>query len=421
MNLKLLSFSLLFLVMGNLLSYSQDITVTGTVTSSVDNLPLPGANIILRNGSTGVVTDFDGQYGISVPTGSVLVYSYQGFKTIEVAIRSQNIVDVALEEDVANLDEVVLIGYGSSTKKDLTGSISSIKSDDLGSVKVTTPDEFVQGRVPGLVMTQTSGQPGAASSVRIRGSSSILASNEPLYVIDGFPVDNNSNNLSSGFADGPSMNALSIISPSDIESIDVLKDASATAIYGSRGANGVIIITTKRGNRGKVQINYDTYLGIQKVSNKIDLLDASQFAYYLNEANFNAGQPRTYTDPSSFGKGTDWQDELFRDAIVENHDISIKGGGDKVKYAVMASYLDQEGVIINSDFQRYSLRTNLDFNATDKLLIENSFSLNRSQFSTANTEAIGSTFSSSVISAYSFSPMLPYMMQMGTIPLEILW
>lgn len=407
MNLKLLSFSLLFLVMGNLLSYSQDITVTGTVTSSVDNLPLPGANIILRNGSTGVVTDFDGQYGISVPTGSVLVYSYQGFKTIEVAIRSQNIVDVALEEDVANLDEVVLIGYGSSTKKDLTGSISSIKSDDLGSVKVTTPDEFVQGRVPGLVMTQTSGQPGAASSVRIRGSSSILASNEPLYVIDGFPVDNNSNNLSSGFADGPSMNALSIISPSDIESIDVLKDASATAIYGSRGANGVIIITTKRGNRGKVQINYDTYLGIQKVSNKIDLLDASQFAYYLNEANFNAGQPRTYTDPSSFGKGTDWQDELFRDAIVENHDISIKGGGDKVKYAVMASYLDQEGVIINSDFQRYSLRTNLDFNATDKLLIENSFSLNRSQFSTANTEAIGSTFSSSVISAYSFSPMLP--------------
>ena len=198
MNIKILSVTLVFILLGCSLSYAQEITISGTVTSSVDNQPLPGANVILKNGLVGTTTDFDGKYTFNVSSQSdILVYSYQGYTTTEV-------------------------GYGSSRRKDLTGSITSIKSEDLEAVKATTADDFVQGRVSGLLLTQTSGQPGGATSVRIRGSSSINASNEPLYVIDGFPVSNSGS--SAGVSDGPSLNALATISPNDIESIDVLKD-----------------------------------------------------------------------------------------------------------------------------------------------------------------------------------------------------
>ena len=229
------------------------------------------------------------------------------------------------------------MGYGSSSRKDLTGSISSIKAKELETIKVTSADEFVQGRVSGLVLTQTSGQPGGSSSIRIRGTSSILAGNEPLYVIDGVIVDSGNASRSSGIAEGPAMNAMSTINPSDIESIDVLKDASATAIYGSRGASGVIIIKTKRGYNGKAKVDFDTYLGVQHVNKKHHLLNGAQFAQYLNEANYNAGGigfGRIYANPEAFGQGTDWQDELLRDALIKNYNFSARGGNDGVKYAV---------------------------------------------------------------------------------------
>lgn len=326
----------ILLVLGNLVAFAQNITVQGVITAEDDGLPLPGANVVVKGMAIGASANFDGEYVLEVPNEEVtLVFSYQGFASREVLVGDQRTINVALKTDVNELDEVVIIGYGSTTKKDLTGSIASIKSEDLEAVRSTTADDFVQGRVSGLLLTQTSGQPGGATSVRIRGSSSINASNEPLYVIDGFPVDNNSDNLSAGVTEGPSINALSTLSANDIASIDVLKDASATAIYGSRGANGVIIITTKRGLNGDAQINYDTYVGVSKVAKKLDLLDASQFAFYVNESRYNgSGEPRLYTDPSVFGTGTDWQDEIFRTAITKSHDLSIKGGNQDIKYAI---------------------------------------------------------------------------------------
>lgn len=411
MKLKIQSFLICFTLLGNIWTYAQNnIVVTGVVTSSGNQQPILGVNIIVENTITGASTNFDGAYSINVKNSdAILVFSYQGFKTKEIQVGTQTEINVALVEDVANLDEIVLIGYGSSKRKDLTGSISSIKAADLESTRVTTADEFVQGRVSGLLLTQTSGQPGAATSVRIRGSSSINAGNEPLYVIDGFPVDNNSDNLSAGnVAEGPNLNALSTLSPSDIESIDVLKDASASAIYGSRGANGVIIITTKRGKSGEAQINYDTYISVSEVNKKLDVLNASQFAHYVNEAGYNNGDPRFYTNPSFFGVGTNWQDEIFRTAYTKNHDISIKGGNDGVKYAVSASYLDQEGTIIETNFNRYNFRVNLDFKASEKLKITNSLSINRSDYNTARTNTNGGLgVSSSVTGAYLMNPMLP--------------
>lgn len=408
MKFKIISLSILFTLLGTITMYAQ-IEIKGTVTTKEDGQPLPGTNILMKNGKAGTTTDFDGNYKISVNSKeNILVFSYQGFKSKEVIIGNQTTIDVELEEDISSLDEIVLIGYGSSRKKDLSGSISSIKAKDLEATKVTTPDEFVQGRVSGLLLTQTSGQPGAATSVRIRGSSSINAGSEPLYVIDGFPVDSNSDNLGGSVTEGPNLNALSTISPSDIESIDVLKDASATAIYGSRGANGVIIITTKRGINGKAQINYDTYLSVSQVGKQLDVLNAGEFAFYINEARYNNGDSRFYTNPFSFGEGTDWQDEIFRTAYTKNHDLSIKGGNEKIKYALSASYMDQEGIIIETDFTRYNFRANLDFKASDKLSIENSFSVSRSDYNSARTDTDGGLgVSSAVTGAYLFNPLLP--------------
>lgn len=411
MKLKLLILPILFFASGNITALAQtDITVTGVVKAADDGQPLPGATVMLKNGKDGTTTDFDGEYSIQVPgEDTVLVFSYQGYKTQEVTVTAQRTINIILQEDISELDEVVLIGYGSAKRKDLTGSIATIKSEDLEAVRATTADEFVQGRVSGLLLVQTSGQPGAATSVRIRGSSSINAGNEPLYVIDGFPVDNNSDNVSAGVAEGPSLNALSTLSPNDIQSIDVLKDASATAIYGSRGANGVIIVTTKRGSSGKAQINYDTYLGLNTSIKRLDLLNAGEFAFYVNESR-NNGQalPRFYTDPFSSGEGTDWQDEILRTAITQSHDLSIKGGNNDIRYAVSLSYLDQEGVIIETDLQRYNFRVNLDFKATEKLSIENSLSLNRSDYNSARTDTQGGLgVSSAVTGAYTMSPLLP--------------
>jgi TonB-linked SusC/RagA family outer membrane protein len=393
---------------GMLISHGQEITISGIVKSGADNKPLPGANVLIKGKVIGTTTDFDGNYFFQVPSeNEVLIFAYQGYKSQEILIGNQRVINITLEENTALLDEVVVVGYGSSQRKDLTGAISSIKSEDLQSVRATTADDFLQGRVSGLLLTQTSGQPGAATSVRIRGSSSINASNEPLYVIDGFPVDNRI--ISAGISEGPSLNPLSTISPSDIQSIDVLKDASATAIYGSRGANGVIIITTKRGTSGKTEINYDTYMGVNEITKKFSLLDASQFAFYYNEAvNNGSGKPRFYSNPSDFGKGTDWQDEIFRKSLTRSHDISIKGGNNDIRYAISGSYLNQEGIIIDSDFERFNLRINLDIKATEKLSIENTTSLNRSDSNTARTDTPGGLgVSSATTGAYGMSPLLP--------------
>ncbi|AUP80642.1 SusC/RagA family TonB-linked outer membrane protein [Flavivirga eckloniae] len=415
MKLKILSLLILiFIVFGNLTAYSQSRTVKGIVTSGSTNFPLAFANVSIKYTPYGVSTNFDGSYEIRLQESeTTLIFSYQGFKTQEVVVTKSEI-NIVLQEDITKLDEVVLIGYGSSSRKDLTGSIGSLKSKDLDAVRVTSVDEFVQGRVSGVVLTQTSGQPGGASSIRIRGTSSILAGNEPLYVIDGVIVESSNSMQSSGIADGPPINAMSNINPADIKSIDVLKDASATAIYGSRGASGVIIIKTKRGHNGEVKVDFDSYLGVQTVNKKLKLLNGAQFAHYINEANYNAGMPRLYTDPTAFGEGTDWQDELFREAIIQNYNFSARGGNENVKYALSGSYLGQEGVVQGTDFNRMSFRANLDFKLSENVSLENTANISRINFNTVNTEgSTGLGRGSFVSRTYDFSPLLPVVTENG--------
>ncbi|MGZ3767611.1 MAG: TonB-dependent receptor plug domain-containing protein, partial [Mucilaginibacter sp.] len=255
-----------------------DRQVTGKVTND-DGSPITGVNVMVKGSNTGTVTDADGNFSVSIPDGpATLVFTSVGFEKKEVAVNNQKSITVALSLQNKELNEVVVIGYGLARKSDLTGSVASIKAEDLKKTQVTSFDQALQGRAAGVQVTQLSGKPGAETSIRIRGTSSINAGNEPLYVIDGMLVSSDGADMSTGVTRGPRIGPLSSINPSDIESIEILKDASATAIYGSRGANGVVLITTKRGRSGMGSVNFETYYGVQQISHKVNVLDAEQFA-----------------------------------------------------------------------------------------------------------------------------------------------
>src|SRR5690606_7427357 len=253
---------------------------------------------------------------------------------------------------------------------DFTGSMASIPTE-LKSQPVSSPDRLLQGSVSGVQVTQSSGQPGSGSSIRIRGGTSINAGSEPLYVIDGFPVYNSNASIDAGVLGGAKINPLSAFNSSDIESIEVLKDASATAIYGSRGANGVIIITTKRARKNESSINYDAFYGVQEVIRKLPLLNAREWGELKNDARIDAGKPPAFTDAGlvALGTGTDWQDEAFRSAPLQSHSISLSTGSDRSAFILSGNYFKQDGVIINTGFERYSGKLNTDYDVTDKLKI----------------------------------------------------
>lgn len=340
----------------------QDRVVEGTVKASSGE-SLPGVSIVVAGTSNGTVTDVEGKFRISIPSStSTLTFSYIGYTTQEIVVGDRSRVDVTLEPSLEQLDEIVVIGYGTVKKSDLTGSVSSVKSDELKAVPTTSFDQALQGRAAGVQVMQTSGAPGAEASIRIRGISSITAGNEPLYVIDGMLINSNTADVTAGGGVGsaPRIGPLAAINPNDIESIEILKDASATAIYGSRGTNGVIIITTKHGKKGTGSINFDSYLGFQQPTKTIDMLNASQFAQLVNDARTNAGQLPEYVNPSNMGEGTNWQKELFRTAPMQNYQLSMTGGNDKTQYVVSGGYFDQDGIVVNTDFKRYSFRTNLN-------------------------------------------------------------
>lgn len=382
-------------------------TVTGTVKSSAGEL-LQGANIALKGDpSTGVITDSKGAFSISVPSASsTLVVSFVGYLPLEVQVSGRSSIDVILQEDSEQLSDVIVIGYGTARKSDLTGSVVSVSSEELRAVPVTSLDQALQGRAAGVMVTQNSGKPGAETSIRIRGTSSINAGNEPLYVIDGLLVNSDGGDLSTGGTRGPRLSPLASINPSDIESIEILKDASATAIYGSRGANGVVLITTRRGKLGRGTLTLESYYGMQTVANKLDLLNAAQFADLVNEARINANQIPVYVNPPNLGKGTDWQDELLRNAPMANYQLSFSGGDDKTKYAISGSYFDQKGIIQNTDFKRYSFRTNLERKVTDRLTIGNTLSYSRINSLGVLTNA-GQIVPGVITSAILFNPVLP--------------
>ncbi|MEO1011769.1 MAG: TonB-dependent receptor [Bacteroidota bacterium] len=344
--------------------------ISGMV-SDAEGVPLPGANIVEKGTTNGTQTDFEGNFSITISdTNAVLVVSYIGFSTQEVSLNGQTEIDIALQEDSGSLDEVVVIGYGSVKKSDLTGSVASVTAKEVKTLPVQSLDAALQGRAPGLQVTNASSEPGGGVSIRIRGGNSLTGSNEPLYVIDGFPIISDNSLANQGGTgrnfDQPS-NALSSINPGDIESIEILKDASATAIYGSRGANGVIIVTTKRGKTGKPVVQVDSYAGIQSAANVVEFLNAEEYLAMANEGLANSPRsnevPITNDQINQFlatGLDNDWQDEIFRDAVIQNHQVTVSGGNETTKYAFSGNFFGQEGIVLGSDFERVSLRSNLD-------------------------------------------------------------
>jgi len=340
----------------------------GIVVDSTTKQPITGVTLRIKGVTHSVSTGSDGRFtfitGQKLPY--ILIVSFIGYKTKEVYATGSP-VNIQLSDKVSQLNDVVIVGYGTQKKSDITGAISSIPKDNLKQVS-SSVDNLLRGGAPGVDVTQSSGAPGASASVRIRGGNSITGGNEPLYVIDGFPIYNDNTAISSSAGTGASVNALSTINPSDIESIEVLKDASATAIYGSRGANGVVIITTKKGKRGTNDVTYQGYYGIQKISREIPLLDGSQWASLRNDILASSGQQPSFTPAqvAAFGQGTNWQDAAFRTAPVQNHELTLSGGDEKSRYNISGNYFDQEGILLNTDFKRYSLRYNYDRDISTK-------------------------------------------------------
>ena len=375
--LRFAAFLLGIASVGNL--SAQTFFQSGTVIDAESNEPLIGVNILTEPGGTGTVTDYDGTYTLEVREGDVLVFSYTGYEnTRRNAVRDE-VINVRLQPNSELLKEVVVVGYGSQKRSDLTGALSSVSEEEIKALPVTGLDQALQGRAAGVLVTQNSGAPGGAVSVRVRGIGSTLTA-EPLYVIDGVPVVNDnagtSSNLSELDGGGQNSNALNTINPNDIQSIEVLKDASATAIYGARGANGVVLITTKRGESGQSRINFDTYVGVQELSKKIPVMNLVEYADYVTERG-NSTPIEEFERPELLGEGTDWQDAVFQTALQQNYQLNLSGGSDKTTFAIGGGYNYKEGIVIGSDFTRISGKLNLDHKINDRIRVGNSLLLSR--------------------------------------------
>ena len=341
--------------------------ISGTVTDAMG--PVIGASVLVKGTSNGTVTDLDGKFSLNVAPGATLSISYIGYVTRELKVGQQSSYDITLVEDHQSLEEVVVVGYGTMKKSDISGASVSLGENAVKGSIITSLDQSLQGRAAGVTAVQTSGAPGSSSSIRVRGTATINANAEPLYVIDGVPVQSQgASGASYGLGDAlgngsvSTISPLSTIDPADIVSMEILKDASATAIYGAQGANGVVLITTKRGKAGDAKFTYNGMVALNRQAKRLDLMNLREYAEYYNsyaeigEAKYTG----TLSDPSLLGKGTNWQDAVFQTALQHSHQVSAQGGSDKVQYYVSGSYMDQEGTIIGSEFKRYSLRSNLD-------------------------------------------------------------
>ncbi len=415
--LLLFSFSLVLALSG----VAQDRVVSGKVTSVEDGSALPGVNVLVKGTTNGAVTDVDGKYSLSVASGGTLVFSFIGLKSAEVAIGERTVVDLVMEADVQQLSEVVIVGYGSQIKQDLTGNIARVKGQDIASFPLPSVDAALQGKAAGVYVNSQSGKLGQAVTVRVRGTSSISAGSQPLYVVDGIPVTVDSQSTFGG-----STNPMADINPNDIESLDVLKDASAAAIYGSRAANGVILITTKKGKAGKTNISVNYQTGTSQETKRVDFLDSQQYAELIfRSAKYNDdrfGVPTT--DPSSdtqyakdlmsyhsYGQWDtdpnttyDWQDVAFQKGKYDQMDLQVNGGNEKTKFFGSLQYLDQDGIMVGNSLNRISGRLNLDHTANDWLTIGFSMSLAR----TLNVRLPGDNAFSNPLQAVALLPMSPF-------------
>ncbi|WP_420149833.1 TonB-dependent receptor plug domain-containing protein, partial [Spirosoma sp.] len=348
---------------------AQGIRISGRVVSAQDGQAIPGVNIVVKGTTNGVSTDANGNYSIAIPNqNAVLVLTSIGLNSQEVTVGNRTVVNVQMQESINELTQVVVTGYNTTQKKDITGSIASISSDKFKDIPVTGVDQALQGQAAGVLVTQSSGTPGGGLSVRIRGNTSISANNRPLFIVDGVQVQNGA--LTTGYG-GQNDNALALLNPNDIESIQVLKDASAKAIYGSRAANGVVLITTKRGKANqKTTITADVQRGMVDVVKRPNLLNSSQLLELQREAVINAGQ-----NPDQLGliKGvtdginTNWLDMVMRKGIYQQYQLSTQGGNERTRFYLSGNYRDEEGVLINNKFNRMSGTMTVDHNATSKL------------------------------------------------------
>lgn len=396
--------SVLFLLSFTLASvYAQNIQVKGTVVSGSDNEPLAGVNVVVKgNTAMGTITGLDGDFVLSVPVNAVLSISYIGFKSQDVAVKGQKSLNIVLQEDSEALDEVVVVGYGVQKKSVVTAAISRVSADELNAAKPSRVEDALKGKVSGVQITQSSGQPGSDSKVRIRGIGTVNNS-DPLYIVDGMPVDGGINYLN----------------PVDIESVEILKDAASAAIYGARAANGVVLVTTKGGKTGKTSINYDFSYGWQNPWKKKSVLDATEYMTIMNEMDVNDGNAPRYSQEQILkaGKGTDWQDETFNyDAPIQQHQVSISGGSDKIQYFLSLGYFNQEGIVGGnhgkSNYERWSLRSNSTYtvfeetsrNFLNKLKVGVNIGYSRGTSTGIETN---SEYGSILGSAISFSPLVP--------------
>ena len=368
------------------------VTTQGRVTGQVvddTNSPLAGVTVTVKGTSTAVTTDENGSYAIEVPSSSAaLVFSMVGYDVQELATDGVSVLNVTLRASVSDLDEVVVVGYGTMRKSDLTGSVAQIKADDLKAVPVYNMEQALKGRAAGVQVTQNSGKPGGRIEVRVRGGNSMIGDNQPLYVVDGFPLTGD----------------LNFLNPSDIESIDILKDASATAIYGARGANGVVIITSKKGKKGlpgRVELN--SYYGFQEPAKRYDLMNAKEYAIIANEWLKNGGQPAFFDVDQVQNPGTDWQDAVMRTAPIQDHTLSFSGASEKTQYSLSGNYYGQEGILINSGVKRGSVRLNLGHDVKDWLRLNVNMNLSRRELRSVAVDN-GSRGSGSILSAAASAP-----------------
>ena len=352
--------SVLFLLSFTLAAvYAQNIQIKGTVVSGTDNEPLPGVNVVVKgNTSTGTITDFNGTFTLSAPADAILSISYIGFKSQEIAVKGHKDIKIVLQEDSETLDEVVVVGYGVQKKSVVTASIAKVSADDLASTAPVRMDNALKGLASGVTVTSSSGQPGAAAQIRVRGVGTIRTENgaaDPLYIVDGMPLEG----------------GLDYLNPNDIASIEVLKDAASGAVYGARAANGVILVTTKTGKIGKTKVTYDFSYGWQSAWKKRDVLNASEYALMINEGAINAGIAPKFSDPYSYGQGTNWQDEVFNNnAPMMNHQVSVSGASEKVNYLFSLGFYTQDGIVggnfDRSNYERLTLRSNTQYTLFDE-------------------------------------------------------
>ena len=381
---------------------AKDVTLSGTVIGRSDGDPLIGASVIVQGSETGVNTNIDGEFTITAPEGATINISYVGYKPYSFKVTGNTTgLDIRMDEDTSVLDEVVVVGYGTQKKSVVTAAISSIGDDKLATTSPVRMDNALKGLTSGVTVTSASGQPGEAARVRVRGIGTINNS-EPLYIVDGMPIEG----------------GLDYLNPSDIKSIEVLKDAASGAVYGARAANGVILVTTKSGQQGHARVTYDFSYGWQSAWKKRDVLNATDYAVMMNEGSLNAGSGILYADPYSYGKGFDWQDAVFNDnAPVMNHQVSISGASERNNYFLSMGYYTQDGIVggnyDRSNYSRLTLRANNQYIVMDEsknrsflnkltVTVNASYARIKSRGVTTN-----STWGSPLGSALSLSPMLP--------------